>query len=70
MGKLKSVVMEAQELACENYNLDRRDFRLIIEKEFADHPYRSLMIQAAYQCYDEIQNEMYAWHEGALQGVA
>ena len=70
MSRMSDLIIEAQEAACEYYNLDRRDFRRAIEKEFANHKFKPLMIQAAYQSYDEIQNEMYAWHEGALQGVA
>lgn len=70
MSKMSNLFLEAQEVACEYYNLDRRSFRRTIEKEFADHKYRPLMIQAAYYSYDEIQNEMNEWHSGAFRGVA
>lgn len=70
MSKISDLVIKAQEMACEYYNLDRKSFRKAIEKEFTNHQYRPIMIQAAYQSYDEIQNEMNEWHSGAFRSVA
>ena len=67
MGKLKSIVIEAQEFACDHYNIPRNQF-IALAWDFAKG--NSFIHRAAIECYDEIQNEMYAWHEGARQGVA
>lgn len=70
MSGFSDLVIEAQEAACEYYNLDRRAFRRAIEKEFANHKFKPIMIQSAYQSYDEIQNDMRAYYEGDLSDVA
>lgn len=70
MSRMKDLFIEAQDVACEYYNLDRRAFRRAIEKEFANHKFKPLMIQSAYMSYDEIQNDMHAYYEGDLPDVA
>jgi hypothetical protein len=55
MGKLKSVIMEAQEFACDHYNIPRNQF-IVLARDFAKG--NSLIHQAAIEYYDEIQRDM------------
>lgn len=70
MSRMKDLFIEAQDVACEYYNLDRRAFRRVIEKEFANHEFKPVMIQAAYMSYDEIQNDMNSYYKGDIPDVA
>jgi hypothetical protein len=48
-------ILEAQEFACEYYNIPRRKFVELAAKRY---PRNAYLFQVAIRCYDEIQTDM------------
>lgn len=48
-------VLEAQEFACEYYNIPRRKF---VELAAERYPRNAYLFHVAIRCYDEIQTDM------------
>ena len=59
MGKVKSLVMDGEEFAQENYNVSRDEFIKLTNKAFRP---MSIEARAAVAEYDIIQNDLHTYY--------
>ena len=62
MSKVGQEVLEAEEFACENYNISRDDFITLANKQFSK-PYRPLALRASIDHFDVIQKDLHNYFE-------
>jgi len=59
MSKLKNLLIEAEEIAAENYNVSRDEFCMILN----DYDLPAFLYPHALKAYDCIQNEMDEYYD-------
>lgn len=63
MGKIKSMVMEAEELAQENFDMGRNEFCALAADTYKGKVSFNMQMRAAVEHYDLIQSELRAHYD-------
>jgi hypothetical protein len=59
MGKVKAMLMDAEDFACENFNIPRNEF---VSKSWIFAQKNNQLHRAAIEHYDVIQKELEIYH--------